>query len=165
VDSDDAQLINVRLPAELAEAFQILRTATGRDDYDIVTSALRTYLADQRQRDTVDVFFQRALSAYPRAYLVSATATFQAGVMIDADTKLRIQRTFDQINRYAPTQLEWSPDARTIKIDMAVSGHNPDQARTTAAKMVRNRIVDELLLGLDETDAIDVLSIEELPQG
>jgi predicted transcriptional regulator len=166
VSPDDPAFLSVRLPAELAGSVRALSIATGRDDGDIVTSALRTYLADQRQRDTVEAHFQRALAGYPRAYLVTAVATLHHEAPLDDTTRHDVERTFGQINRYAATELEWGPDAHTVKIAMAVSGHTAAQAMDTAVKMVRNRIVDEHLLTLDGADGgIAVVSVEELPHG
>lgn len=48
----------IQLPPDLATAMGYLREATGVTDEDIVTNALERYIADQRQRDTVEPFFR-----------------------------------------------------------------------------------------------------------
>jgi len=50
--------IEIQLPTDLADALGYLREATGVTDEDIVTSALERYIADQRQRDTIEPFFR-----------------------------------------------------------------------------------------------------------
>jgi len=157
MDGNSSEL-TVHLPDDLADSVHRLRTATGRDNADIVTSALRTYLADQVQRDTIRVYFDVLPESYPRAYFVTATATLQASVPLEALDRPAIERTFAQINRYATTEVVWAPGLREVTIGMGVSGHSSAQAADTAVKMVRNRLVDEHAIPLDEsTDAIRVL--------
>jgi hypothetical protein len=158
-------LVSVRVPEKLAAAIGSLREATGRDDYDIVTSALRTYLADARQREAVVSHFYVTPTGYPAAYVVTACASLQDGTNFDADAKSRAGVTFGQINRYRPTRLEWGSDGTSVVIQMAVSGQTPDQAATTAVKMVRNRIVEELRLAKDEALTVAVTETYDLLYG
>lgn len=52
------QPIEIQLPPDLASAIGYLREATGVTDEQIVTTALERYIADQRQRDTIEPFFR-----------------------------------------------------------------------------------------------------------
>jgi len=49
--------IEIQLPSDLASAMGYLREASGVTDEEIVTNALERYIADQRQRDTIEPFF------------------------------------------------------------------------------------------------------------
>ena len=60
---EDGQLLTVRLPKQLVEAIELLRLASGRRRGEIVAGAIRTYLADQRQHDTVQAFLRSAFGA------------------------------------------------------------------------------------------------------
>jgi hypothetical protein len=106
---DDAANITVRLPDQLAESVRLLKAATGRDNVDIVTSALRTYLADQTQRDTIRAYFEVVPDAVPRAYFVTAVAVLNNDGVLDDATRHSVERTFSQINRYTPTKLRRAP--------------------------------------------------------
>lgn len=153
-DAQD-EVTSIRVPDQLVGPLGSLRAATGRDNFDIITSALRTYLADQRQRDAVAAHFYVKPPDYPSAFVVTARASFrQADTVFGPDEQRRAEHTFSQINRYAPTRLWWSSDGRSVVVEMAVSGQTSSQASLTAAKMVRNRIVDEL--GLAKQDNLDV---------
>jgi len=150
-----SQLITIKLSTELAAAVGSLRSATGRDDHDIVTSALRTYLADQRQRDAVAAHFYVIPTGYPSAYVVTARASLRGQDSgFGPDARQRAEATFGQINRYTPTRLSWSSDGRSVVVDLGVSGQAKGEASATAAKMVRNRLVDEL--GVTSLDNLDV---------
>jgi len=149
------QLITIKVSNELAAAVGSLRSATGRDDRDIVTSALRTYMADQRQRDAVAAHFYVIPTGYPSAYVVTARASLRGQDSgFGPDARRKAEATFGQIDRYAPTRLWWSSDGRSVIVDLGVSGQAPREASATAAKMVRNRLVDEL--GLASHDDLDV---------
>ena len=50
--------IEIELPSDLADALGLLKEAAGLTDQEIVTSALECYIADQRQRDTIEPFFR-----------------------------------------------------------------------------------------------------------
>lgn len=51
-------VIEIRLPSELSDALGHLREASGATDQEIITNALERYIADQRQRDTIEPFFR-----------------------------------------------------------------------------------------------------------
>jgi hypothetical protein len=163
-DAQD-EIVSVRVPETLAAAVGRLRQATGRDDYDIITSALRTYLADARQREAVVAHFYVTPTGYPAAWVVTACASLQDGTDFDPDSQKRAEVTFGQINRYRPTRLQWGSDGTSVVVQMAVSGQTPDQAATTAVKMVRNRIVEELRLAKDEALAVEVTETYDLLYG
>jgi len=156
-------IISVRVPEELTAAVGMLRSATGRDDYDVVTSALRTYLADQRQRDAVAAHFYVTPTGYPSAFVVTARASLRNDLSgFGPDAQRRAETTFAQINRYAPTRLWWSSDGRSVVVDLAVSGQGSSEAGVTAAKMVRNRIVDELGLAAQDDLEVEVLAAYDM---
>jgi hypothetical protein len=158
-----AEGISVRVPEELTAAVGMLRSATGRNDYDIVTSALRTYLADQRQRDAVAAHFYVTPTGYPSAFVVTVRASLRnAHSVFGPEARRQAEATFGQINRYAPTRLWWSSDGRSVVVDLAVSGKAPDEAGATAAKMVRNRIVDELGLAVQDDLEVEVVAAYDL---
>lgn len=159
------QVVRAAVPDELGAAVETLSRATGRDDYDIVTSALRTYMADQRQRDAVAAHFSITPTGYPSAYVVRTRASVTGDVVFEAAARLRAEATFGQINRYATTRLWWSSDGRSVVVDLAVSGHAPVEAGTTAAKMVRNRIVDELGLATQDDLKVEVLATHDMHCG
>lgn len=159
------QVISVAVPDELGAAVATLGRATGRDDYDIVTSALRTYLADQGQRDTVAAHFGVTPSGYPSAYVVTTRASVTGDVVVGAAARQRAESTFGQINRYATTRLWWSSGGRSVVVDLAVSGHGPIEAGDTAAKMVRNRMVDELGLATQRDLKVEVLATHDMHCG
>lgn len=164
-DAQD-QLTSIRVPEKLVAAVGTLRAATGRDDYDIVTSALRTYLADQGQRDAVAAHFYVLPTGYPSAFVVTARARLRDDhTVFDADAQKLAEATFGQINRYAPTRLWWSSDGRSVVLDLAVSGQAPVEAGATAVKMVRNRIVDELGLAAHDDLGVEVLATYDLHCG
>ena len=50
--------IEIQLPPDLASAMGYLREASGVTDEEIVRNALERYIADQRQRDTIEPFFR-----------------------------------------------------------------------------------------------------------
>jgi predicted DNA-binding protein len=50
-------VIEIRLPTDLAEAMGYLREVSGVTTDEIVTEALKHYITDQRQRDTIEPFF------------------------------------------------------------------------------------------------------------
>jgi metal-responsive CopG/Arc/MetJ family transcriptional regulator len=60
---EDGQVLNVRLPKQLVEAIELFRLASGRRRGEIVAGAIRTYLADPRQHDTVQAFLRSAFDA------------------------------------------------------------------------------------------------------
>ena len=164
MDGKTSSELTVQLPGDLAEHVQLLRTATGRDNFDIVTSALRTYLADQKQRDTIRSFFETVPVGYPQAYFVTAVATLAGGVSEQSVDRAGIERTFSQINRFAITDVRWGPGTREITVGVGVSGHSHAQAGEMAAKMLRNRLVDEHSLALDEAaGGVSVVAVVELP--
>jgi hypothetical protein len=157
-----ASELSVQLPDDLADSISRLKRATGRDNADIVTSALRTYLADQAQRDTIRSYFEVVPQGYPRAYVVTSTATLTEAVLLEHD-RSGIERTFSQINRFAATELTWGPGPKDITVAVGVSGHSAALAADTAAKMVRNRLVDEHALRLDDSAVgVRIISVVEL---
>lgn len=50
--------IQLELPHDLAEALSCLKEVTSTSDEQVVTLALARYVADQRQRDTIERFFR-----------------------------------------------------------------------------------------------------------
>lgn len=156
------EIISVRVPEELTAAVGMLRSATGRGDHDIVTSALRTYLADQPQRDAVAAHFYVIPTGYPSAFVVIARASLRNDTVFSPQARTRAEATFGQINRYAATRLWWSSDGRSVVVHLAVSGQTSADAGLTAAKMVRNRIVDELGLAAQDDLAVEVLTTYDL---
>lgn len=98
------------VPEQLVAAVGSLRAATGREYYDIITSALRTYLADERQRAAVVAHFHVTPAGYPAAYVVSLRARLVDGAVFDPEGQRSAEKTFGQINRFAPSRLEWSAD-------------------------------------------------------
>jgi hypothetical protein len=150
---------SVRVPEELTESIGMLRSATGRDDYDIVTSALRTYLAEERQRNAVAAHYYVIPTGYPSAFVVTARASLRSAQSVfGPEARRQAEVTFGQIDRYAPTRLWWSSDGRSVVVDLAVSGQESGQAGSTASKMVRNRIVDELGLAADDDLEVEVMT-------
>jgi predicted transcriptional regulator len=163
MDATSSAELTIRLPDELADSVQLLRTATGRDNYDIVTSALRTYLADQRQRDTIRSYFEVVPDGYPRGYFVTVVAAFAGSTQLEAIDRASIEQTFSQINRFAATEVRWGPGRAEVTVGLGVSGHSHPQAAEMAAKMVRNRLVEEHSLQLDERDGgVSVIAVVEL---
>lgn len=154
--SDDLQRLTVQIPSVLVEAIQILRLATGRDEPDIVVGALRTYLADQRRREIVEAYFRTAQQSFPRPFVVTAIVTLDTDRPLDRETKTRLERTLGLIDRFAPTEIEWT-DESGFTVRMASSGHDPDEATRTVEKMIRNRVVEELGLGIADPHGISVL--------
>jgi hypothetical protein len=164
-DAQD-EITSIRVPEKLVAAVGNLRAATGRDDYDIVASALRTYLADHRQRDAVAAHFYVIPTGYPSAYVVTARASLRNDrTVFGPEARHRAETTFGQINRYAPTRLWWSSDGRSVVVDLGVSGQAPGEASATAAKMVRNRIVDELGLAAQDDLEVEVLATHDMHCG
>jgi hypothetical protein len=159
------ELVIVRVPEELAPAVGCLREATGRDDFDIVTSALRTYLADERQRAAVVAHFSVTPTGYPAAYVVTARARLQGGAVFDDHSRARAEVTFGQINRFRLTQLHWGVEGDSVVVELAVSGQTSDQAAGTAVKMVRSRIIDELGLATDDGLEVEVTDTYDLLYG
>lgn len=160
------EIVSVRVPEELAAAVGMLRSATGRDDYDIVTSAVRTYLADQPQRDAVAAHFYVTPTGYPSAFVVTARASLRNDQSVfSRQARTQAEATFAQINRYAPTRLWWSSDGRSVVVDLAVSGAAAVDAGATAVKMVRNRIVDELGLAAQDDLEVEVLATYDMHCG
>ena len=156
------ETLRVHVPDEVGAAVAILRSATGRDDVDIITSALRTYLADTRQRQAVVAHFSGTPTGYPAAYVVALTATLVDGTVWEQEARKRAEVTFRQINRFAPTRLKWRVDSRSVIVHMAVSGQSPERAGETASKMVRNRIVDELHIATTEGLSVETGEIFDL---
>jgi hypothetical protein len=163
VDGNNPSELTVQLPDDLAHSVRLLRTATGRDDFDIVTSALRTYLADQIQRDTVRSYFDVVPDVYPRAYFVTIAASLDGAARLDELDRAGVERTFAQINRFATTDVRWGPGQASVTIGMGVSGYSAAEAAEMAAKMVRNRLVDEHSLALGGHEGgLSVVTVVEL---
>lgn len=133
-----------------------LGKATGRDTYDIVTSALRTYLADEERRRTVIAHLGTLPEGYPSAYFVTCHVGRQGDAVFDHEARARAELTFSQINRFRPSVLDWGGDGASLTVSIGVSGQTPQQASATAVKMIRNRIVDELGLASSDSLAIEV---------
>jgi hypothetical protein len=161
MSDDGLHKLTVRIPAALADAIEVLRLATGRDKTDIVVGALRTYLADQRRRDTIEAFFQKALGSFPQPFVVTATVTLDSERPPSRAEKALLERTLGIIDRFAPTEIVWS-DELSFTVRMAASGHDPDEATRTVEKMIRNRMVEELGLEIAEQGGIVVLGNDPL---
>jgi hypothetical protein len=147
---------------ELFEGLEVLRLATNRDLNDIVSGALRTYLADQRQRDVVDAFFIQAQTRYPRPYLVTATVTLDRKAQVDSDIRERVETTLGLIRRYVVPEITWTNEF-TFVIRMGASGHDSNDANRTVDKMIRNRIVEELGLSLADNAGVTIVGSDLLP--
>jgi hypothetical protein len=158
--TDDDHMLTARIPRQLLDAVQILSIATQRSQDDVVSSALRTYLADQRRRETVERFFREAQSTFPRAFCV--TATVRLLHPLDAGSQVGLERTLGEIDRYMPSTVSWESANRFVA-SLGVSGRDAHEAASTARKMLLNRVTEEHGLGLADDQGVRVDRSEPLP--
>jgi hypothetical protein len=158
--TDDDHMLTARISRQLFEAVQILSVATRRSQDDVVSSALRTYLADQRRRETVERFFREAPASFPRAFCVTATVRLQQSA--DADRRAGLERTLGEIDRYMPSTVSWE-SANTFVARLGVSGRDAHDAASTARKMLVNRVTEEHGLGLADDQGVRVDRSEPIP--